>query len=202
MEIEIKEIRKKDYKKAIQYAIKGMQFNKFLDNKFLLHLYGRYFWYLELTKSTQIVAAYIEDELAGVLLADIKQEEKKYKSFLKSLYIKMFEFMQNILYKEVALKYNGVNKIMFEEYKKKNNPSGEIKFFAVNPNITCKGIGSKILEEFERREKGKQIFLFTDEACSYKFYENRGFERVGEKEVSLDLKRKVNLKCFLYSKNI
>lgn len=202
MEIEIKEIRKKDYKKAIQYAIEGMQFNKFLDNKFLLHLYGRYFWYLELTKSTQIVAAYIEDELAGVLLADIKQEEKKYKSFFKSLYIKMFEFMQNILYKEVALKYNGVNKIMFEEYKKKNNPNGEIKFFAVNPNITCKGIGSKILEEFERREKGKQIFLFTDEACSYKFYENRGFERVGEKEVSLNLKSKVNLKCFLYSKNI
>ncbi len=201
MEIEIKEIRKKDYKKAIEYAIKGMQFYKYLDNKFLLHLYGRYFWYLEFTNATQIVAAYIEDELAGVLLADI-EGERKHKYFFKSIYIKIFEFLQNILYKEVALKYNDVNKIMFEEYKKKNNPNGEIKFFAVNPDIKGKGIGSKILEEFERREKGKQIFLFTDDACSYQFYESRGFERACEKEISLNFKSKVNLKCFLYSKNI
>lgn len=201
MEIEIKEIRKKDYKKAILYAIKGMQFYKYLDNKFLLHLYGRYFWYLEFTNATQIVAAYIEDELAGVLLADI-EGERKHKYFFKSIYIKIFEFLQNILYKEVALKYNDVNKIMFEEYKKKNNPNGEIKFFAVNPDIKGKGIGSKILEEFERREKGKQFFLFTDDACSYQFYESRGFERACEKEISLNFKSKVNLKCFLYSKNI
>ena len=59
------------------------------------------------------------------------------------------------------------------------------------------------MEEFERREKGKQFFLFTDEGCSYQFYEHRGFERVGEKDILLDLNdRKVNFKCFLYSKNI
>ena len=203
MEIVIKEIiRKKDYKKAIRYAIEGMQFNRYLNNKIFLNLYGRYFWYLELTNSTQIISAYIGDELVGVLLANINGE-RKYKSFYKSLYVKIFNFFQNILYKEGVSIYNETNREMFEKYKNNNKPNGEIKFFAVNPNIKGKGIGSKILEEFERREKGKQIFLFTDEGCSYQFYEHRGFERVGEKDIVVDLNdRKVNFKCFLYSKNI
>ena len=203
MEIVIKEIiRKKDYKKAIRYAIEGMQFNRYLNNKIFLNLYGRYFWYLELTNSTQIISAYIGDELVGVLLANINGE-RKYKSFYKSLYVKIFNFFQNILYKEGVGIYNETNREMFEKYKNNNKPNGEIKFFAVNPNIKGKGIGSKILEEFERREKGKQIFLFTDEGCSYQFYEHRGFERVGEKDIVLDLNdRKANFKCFLYSKNI
>ena len=203
MEIVIKEIiRKKDYKKAIRYAIEGMQFNRYLNNKILLNLYGRYVWYLELTNSTQIISAYIGDELVGVLLANI-YGEKKYKSFHKSSYVKIFNFFQNIIYKEGVDIYNETNREMFEKYKNNNNPNGEIKFFAVNPNIKGKGIGTKILEELERREKGKQIFLFTDEGCSYQFYENRGFERAGEKDILLDLNnRKVNVKCFLYSKNI
>lgn len=202
MEIVIKEIRKKDYKKAIQYAIEGMQFNRYLNNKIFLNLYGRYFWYLELTNSTQIISAYIGEELVGVLLANV-EGEKKYKSFSKSLYIKIYSFFQNILYKEGVGMYNEANKEMFEKYKKTNNPNGEIKFFAVNPNIKGKGIGSKILDEFERREKGKQFFLFTDEGCSYQFYEHKGFERVGEKDILLDLNdKRVNFKCFLYSKNI
>ena len=203
MEIVIKEIiRKKDYKKAIRYAIEGMQFNRYLNNKIILNLYGRYFWYLELTNSTQIISAYIRDELVGVLLANINGE-RKYKSFYKSLYVKVFNFFQNILYKEGVSIYNETNREMFEKYKNNNKPNGEIKFFAVNPNIKGKGIGSKILEEFEKKEKGKQFFLFTDEGCSYQFYEHRGFERVGEKDIVLDLNdRKANFKCFLYSKNI
>ena len=97
MEIVIKEIiRKKDYKKAIRYAIEGMQFNRYLNNKIFLNLYGRYFWYLELTNSTQIISAYIGDELVGVLLANINGE-RKYKSFYKSLYVKIFNFFQSIL---------------------------------------------------------------------------------------------------------
>ena len=43
LKIEIKDIRKKDHKKAIQFAIKGMHFDWYLDNKFLLNAYGRYF---------------------------------------------------------------------------------------------------------------------------------------------------------------
>ena len=203
MELEIKELRKKDYKKVIQYAIKGMHFNMYMDNKIELNLYGKYFWYLELTNATQAISAYIGDELAGVLLADIKSEEKVYKSFWKSLYVTMFEWIQKTFFKDSVGIYDNVNKEMLENYKKINNPDGEIRFLVANPNIKIKGIGTKLLNEFEKREKGKEVYLFTDDQCTYQFYEHRGFRRVGEKDIVLDLsKKKVPLKCLLYSKQI
>ena len=85
MQIKIKELRKKDYNKAIEFAIKGMHFDWYMSSKLLLNLYGRYFWYLSMTRATQIIAAYIEDNFAGVLLAEMKDEKRKYHSFCKSL---------------------------------------------------------------------------------------------------------------------
>ncbi len=88
-------------------------------------------------------------------------------------------------------------------YGRRNHPDGEIIFLAANPNIKVKGIGSLLLQEFERREKGKQIYLYTDDACTYQFYEHRSFDRVGEKDVLLHIRNKqVRLKCLLYGKVI
>ena len=78
-----------------------------------------------------------------------------------------------------------------------------ILFFAVNPAVQAKGIGSRLLGELEQREKGKTLYLYTDDACTYSFYERRGFTRSGEKDIVLDFKsQKVPLKCFLYSKRM
>ena len=203
MKLEIKELNKKDYNKVIQYAIKGMHFNMYLDNKLELNLYGRYFWYLELTNATQLISAYIGNKLAGVLIADFKGEEKVHKSFWKSLYVNIFEWIQKTFFKESVGIYDKVNKEMLEKYKSKNNPDGEIRFLSANPNIKVKGIGTLLLNELEKREKGKEVFLFTDDQCTYQFYEHRGFDKVGEKDIVLDLnKKKVPLKCFLYRKKM
>ncbi len=203
MELQIKALRKKDFHKVIQYAIKGMHFNMYLDNKLTLNLYGRYFWYLELTNATQIISAYMEDELAGVLIADMKEEEKVYKSFWKRLYIKAFDWIQNTLFKESVGIYDKTNKEMLNKYKSKNTPDGEIRFLAANPDMKVKGVGTLLLHELEKREKGKEIYLFTDDKCTYQFYEHRGFERVGEKDIEMDMnKKKIPLKCLLYRKKI
>lgn len=50
-----------------------------------------------------------------------------------------------------------------------------------------KGIGTMLLNELKNQEKGKEIYLYTDNACTYQFYEHRGFEKAGEKEVVLTL---------------
>lgn len=68
MALEIRNLRKEDYKKAINFAITGMHFNWYMESRFLLNLYGRYFWYLEMTRATQVIAAYADDELAGCCL--------------------------------------------------------------------------------------------------------------------------------------
>ena len=92
---------------------------------------------------------------------------------------------------------------MFSEYCKNNSPDGEIIFLAANPEINVRGIGTALLHELECREKGKKIYLYTDNACTYEFYEHRGFDRVGEKDIVLKLGNKeVELQCLLYSKII
>lgn len=202
MKLEIRELKKKDYKKAVRFAIKGMHLNWYTDRKILLELYGRYFWYLELTRATQIIAVYAGKELAGVLLAEIRHEKRQYVSLWKTLYVKGFDYLQNHLAEGVNL-YNKANREMFLHYCKENRPDGEITFLAANPGIKVKGIGSLLLEELERRAQGKRIYLYTDSACTYQFYEHRGFERVGEKNIILDIMDKtVPLKCMLFSKVI
>lgn len=60
-----------------------------------------------------------------------------------------------------------------------------------------------MIKEFEKREKGKTIFLYTDSQCTYQFYEHRGFKRVGEKDIEFEIEnRKIPLKCLMYCKKI
>lgn len=203
MELKICGLRSQDYKQAIQFAIKGMHFDRYLDNKFLLNLYGAYFWYNELNHATQVIAAYYGDRLAGVLLAQINGESRRYKSVGKTVFTGVFNLMQKMLYKDGVDVYDGANRRMLAAYKRKNKPDGQIIFLAANPDIRIKSIGTLLLKELERREKGKLVYLYTDSGCTYQFYEHRGFERVGEKDIIMQIdKKKVPLKCMLYSKRI
>ncbi len=203
MNIEIRNIRKKDYKKAIQFAIKGMHFDWYLDSKFLLNAYGRYFWYLEINRATQIFAAYAEDKLVGILLAEFKGEPGKHSSFWQKLYVKLVDVIQKLFFKGGAGLYDAVNKELFAKYKEMHSPDGEIIFLAADPDAKIKGIGTMLLDELTAIEKGKTVYLYADNACTYQFYEHRGFERVGEKDVELDLgNKKVPLTCLLYSKEL
>ena len=78
---------------------------------------------------------------------------------------------------------------------------GEIIFLAANPEVRVSGIGTALLGGLERREKGKRVFLYTDDLCTYQFYEHRGFERAGEVPSELDMHgRKVPLLCLLYTR--
>lgn len=199
MSIEIKKLKKKDHKHAIRFAVKGMHFNWYLDNKFLLNLYGKYFWCLELTRATQIFAAYDGERLAGVLLAEIKGETPQFRSVGKKLYVKIFDILQGLLYKTGAGLYEKTTAEMLEEYKKSYSPDGEILFLAADPDSKVKGVGSLLLSTFENAEAGKEIYLFTDNGCTYQFYDHRGFSRACEREIELDFgKKKVPLKCFLF----
>lgn len=203
LELEIKGIRKEDYKKAIQFAIKGMHFDWYMDNPFLLNAYGRYFWYLEINRATQIFAAYVDDKFVGVLLAEMKDEKKKQCNFLQKIYVKIVDIIQNIFFRDGAGLYEDTTKEQLKHYLKHHSPDGEIIFLAAEPDCKIKGIGTALLHALEEKEKGKTIFLYTDDACSYQFYEHRGFERVEEKEIIMELpKGKVPLKCFIYSKKI
>ena len=197
MGMQLKDLRKQDYKAAIQYAIKGMHLDWYVKNKTLLNVYGTYFWYLELNRATQIIAAYEGDTLAGILLADIQGETKLRYSPLRIPFIKIMDFIQNVLNLDRA--YNEANKKMMKQYSKSFKADGEIIFLAVNPKLHGRGIGSLLLAELEKREKSKRLILYTDDGCNYKFYEHKGFRKAGEETIRYS---DFSLRCFLFEKCI
>lgn len=203
MEFQIKELRKKDHKKAIQFAIQGMHFEWFLKNKFLLNLYGRYFWYSSLLRSTQSIAIYHNDDLVGVLLADFKDEPKKHISTFKKHYIQTFDTLFNTFSEKGASLYEQTNLEMYKKQFKDTAPDGELIFLASNPKLKNKGIGSSLIYELKKIEQGKTIFLYTDDSCDYKFYDHMGFGRVEQRDIIMEIMdKKVDLTCFLYTKKI
>ena len=203
MSIEIKDIRKKDYKRAIQFAIKGMHFDWYLDSKFLLNAYGRYFWYLEINRATQIFAAYVDNEFVGVLLAEMYAEKRKQNNFFQKVYVRFVDVIQKTFFKDGAGLYEETTKAQLKKYLQNHKPDGEIIFLAADPDCKVKGVGTALLNALEEREKGKTIYLHTDDACTYQFYEHRSFIRKEETDILLEMpKGKVPLKCFIYSKAI
>ena len=203
MSIVIKDIQKRDYKKAIQFAIKGMHFDWYLDNKFARNAYGRYFWYLEINRATQIFGAYADDEFVGVLLAEFEGEAKKHHSFWQKTYVKLIDAIQRLFFTGGVGLYENTTKEQLAKYLETYTPDGEIIFLAANLDCKIKGIGTALLTALENVEKGKIVYLHTDDACTYQFYEHRGFSRVQETDIVLEMpKGKVPLKCLLYSKMI
>ena len=203
MSIEIKLIEKSDYNKAIQFAIRGMHFDWYLDSKFLLNAYGRYFWYLEMNRATHILAAYVNGTFSGVLLAEIYGEEKVHKVWSERVYVKIVDVIQKLFFRGGAGLYEDTVEEQLKRYLQSNKPDGEIIFLAADPDATTKGIGTVLLHALEEQIPGKILFLHTDDACTYQFYEHRGFRRVEEQEIVLEMpKGKVPLKCFIYSKQV
>ena len=203
MNIEIKDLDKRDYNTAREYAIKGMNLSRYTEKKFELYFYSKYFFYLELLRATQILGAYEEKNLVGVLLVDITNKPKKVKSFWYSLYVHFVKMIMNIGYKNSADVYTIVNDEMLKRYKQNNNSDGELIFFAVDPMIKGKGIGTLLLNALEEREKGKNIYLYTDSGCTYQFYDRKGFKKEDEQNVQITIHNKTKeLTCFLYSKKL
>lgn len=201
--IEIKEIRRQDYKKAQHFAIEGMHLNWYTDSKVALNLYARYFWDMELNRATRVYGAYVDNEFEGVLLADMKGEPKKYHSRWRTAYIKFVDWVQRFAFGDGVESYEKANQEMYDTFCKENTPDGEIVFLAANPESKVKGVGTALLAALEADEPGKLVYLYTDNACTYQFYEHRGFTKSGERHIMMDMKKKeVPLICLLYSKRI
>lgn len=201
MNVVIKDLRRKDYAKAIDFAIQGMNFKRYTEDPTELRLYGKYFFNMELQRATQTLAAYTGDRLVGILMADVHGEPKIGCPFFKKMFVNIIDFFMKISgTKDISL-YDKANIEMFEQFNMTETTSGEICFLASDPEVHGKGIGTLLLDELAKREKGKRFHLYTDDNCTYQFYEHRGFRRYGEKVIEMVINgKKIPLTCFLFSK--
>ncbi len=201
MNIELRNLDEKQLDKIVKFAIDGMHLEVYFNsNRIFTKVYAKYLLYMELLKSTQIIAAYNGNELIGLLSARIEGEKEVYYSLSKKIYVKFMNIIEKTLFKSTSGKYDTACEEMLKEYKKDNSADGEICFLVVDLTANIKGVGSLLLEEFEKTVKNNNIYLFTDELCSYQFYEHRGFTRSCEKTITINDSDNSKIKCMLYSK--
>lgn len=202
MALVFSELLHKDYAKAVRFMMVGMNVDAYHDNKLFQCAYGIYFFYSELLRSSQVIAAYEGKKLCGVLLADMNGEEKVHNTPWNRWIIRFVKLFMRAPGAGVRT-YWQANDEMFEAYQAAHTPDGELVFLAADPAAQHKGVGTQLLAEFERREAAKTVYLYTDDQCTYQFYDHRGFERAGEKDIVMDMgKKQVPLKCLLYSKKL
>jgi len=203
MTIHLENLRPRDFGRAIDFAIRGMNFKDFCSGKISTALYGRYAFYHELERATEVIAAYDGDRLVGVLLAALQGETPSYGSFWRRLYITGLELLFSEKFDTAADPYKKANKRMLEVYNFSERSDGEINFLAVDPAMQKCGIGSLLLAELSRRQKGKRLHLFTDSKCNWIFYERKGFSRREQKKIELSIHdEKIPMTCYLYAKTM
>lgn len=187
----------------MDFAIKGMNFNQYTENPIFLRLYARYFLYMELERATHIYAAYEQERLLGLLLAEVQGAPKQAHTFLQASYVKLVNFLMKTFFADSSGRYDAINQTLFARYQEAYQPDGEIIFLAADPDNPVKGVGSQLLSAFEKDLPQREIYLYTDSNCNYPFYEKRGFERFAQEEILLDTgKKQASLTCFLYRKRI
>ena len=203
MDIAIKTIRKQDFDAARRFAVQGMHLHWYATGRLELYLYSQYFWNLEVTRATRALGAYMGDRLVGVLLVDMKGEPKVFPSFFRRAFVWLSDRVIKAFYSGAADVYHQANEKMLGEFKQQHQPDGELNFFAIDPTITGKGLGTLLLDELERLEAGKLIYLFTDSGSTYQFYQRRQFDEEGRQDVTMEIGGKeLDLTCFLFSKTL
>ncbi|ORX85525.1 hypothetical protein BCR32DRAFT_265583 [Anaeromyces robustus] len=201
MVIQIKELNKKDYEITRKFSIEGMDIRRYSNRPYEIYFYSNFFFLFELLRATQILAAYDNDNLVGVLMVQMKNEPTKINSICCKIQFLFFKFMLLFMFSGAGAEYQEANEKMYNEYLKTNEPDGELSFFVVDPKLQGKGIGSLLLNELQKIEKGKKIYLYTDSGCNYQFYDHKNFIKEQVKEIEMKIHNNIiPLTCFLYSK--
>lgn len=95
----IEPLRERYLDKAAGFAVTGMHFDAYLESPLLQRLYGRYFWYMESARATQVIAAYEGDVLAGVLLAAMRGERPQGAPPTRHPYVGLVELVQRLFFR-------------------------------------------------------------------------------------------------------
>lgn len=201
-EIKIKEFDTKDLEKVRQFAVTGMKFDKYVENKFALYFYSKIVAEMELKNSTIALGAYLEDRLVGFIFARINFQKLKYSNLKRDLTVNFGNKLINLFDNDdMAITYDKANQTMLRKFMK-NKPNGEITFFAVDSTIKHHGIGTHLLKALENKLHDHLIYVFTDSNCDYQFYLKKGFEVFDQVDVTLDSNDQTPLTCFLLYKKI
>lgn len=70
---------------------------------------------------------------------------------------RFFDWLQRLVAGSGVGTYDEANREMYQDFRDKYTPDGEIIFLASDPDSKVKGIGTALLSAFEAEEQGKLV---------------------------------------------
>ncbi|MGL6173098.1 MAG: GNAT family N-acetyltransferase [Cellulosilyticaceae bacterium] len=150
----------------------------------------------------------VEDEgkVIGILLGRSEKAYKKYKVNPHTLPI-MYRIIK-FCFSEQARQATKGYKNFSKAYKdlmadRAQLFDGELVLFIVNEAYRGQGIGKQLTQmffEYMKQTDTNCIYLYTDTACNYAFYDQQGFKRIDERWIEVEnLEGKEKMGVYLYS---
>lgn len=203
MAIRIAPLRPQDHTVLVEFARKGMHFGRYVPNVWLARLYARSFLYQELAQASIALGAYGEgDRFLGALLARLDDEAPLGLSWCQRLYQRVYGVAERLLATGTESAYDRANAEMLAAYRERHDVDGELLFLAADPDSGARGVGTALLDALRDRARGRNLYLYTDDACTWQFYERRGFSRIGVRTIDIPgTKGRATgvMECYLYA---
>lgn len=205
MNIIYRKINKKDYK-DLKYMINtNFYLYEYIKDKRILDTFLNTYLYSCLVEKTFSMVAEKDGKIIGIILGNAKNRPKDFKWVINNIlmlyYIILLSIKSKIYHTDIK-QYKGITKIYKKLMKDANkNFDGILTLFVVSPRYQGYGIGNKLLNyffEYEKRNNVKNIYVYTDSKCNYRFYDRRGFKRLGKDVFN---HKKFDLSIFLYEYN-
>lgn len=190
----------RDFGTAARFCAVGMHFDKYAKDPVLANLTGRAFLALCLDEATEVIAAYENEELTGLLIAQVYGQAPAGRRFSHIGWLVLGGLALLLPGVENAGRVYGATSPRLLRAYRGPAPDGEITFLAVNPDRQGRGTGRALVEELARRQAGKRLLLFTDDSCNYRFYDHLGFDRIASTFAIIGGADPRPLECMLYMK--
>ena len=99
-----------------------------------------------------------------------------------------YTFIKNRLYKSKSIKdlkalHEYENNYDYMPENLKNKFDGQLSIIIIDPKLRGKGIGKRLLSdifELAKKDNIKNLYIYTDDSCSYYIYETLGCNRIYE----------------------
>ncbi|EJR57760.1 hypothetical protein IIM_00142 [Bacillus cereus VD107] len=202
--VKYRSLVKEDYEPIKHLIGEAFGFNQFItDKKFLNSLLNFYLQSCILGSSFSKVAEK-DNKIIGVILGDSEKDKNRLKRFHNTFsfaYNTLKLFMTNKENREFLKAFIKVQKTYKELIKgKEDHFQGCIQLFIVSEKSRGLGVGKTLMNElfqYMTKEDVTSLYLYTDNACNYGFYDKQNFKRVQEKAIHFGPK-KDQFNIFLY----
>lgn len=199
-----RKLEKSDYYEVQNLISNAFGLHKYVSDEKVFEKVKKMYLYSCLVEQKFNTVAIYKGQIIGVIMGASKNDKFKISNIL-NLFI-LFYYIVSIwfLTKNKSKGYNEVYKAYDEIISDmKNDFDGVLTLFAVKKEAQGLGIGKELLSKlnsYYKKNNTNKIYLYTDDTCSYGFYDYMGFSRLREKRINvIRNNKKEELNIYLYA---